>query len=105
MKEIDVTTIEGWLYAYNKYKRYFWGVLGTIVLAIIILIAKPKSSKDSDFISNTDFIEQAIQLYEDSTGRKIYPTGRQCIRAKAIERGYKSMDEVTKLIKENEKFM
>jgi hypothetical protein len=56
-------------------------------------------------MGDTDFIEQAIQLYEDSTGRKIYPTGRKCIRVKAIERGYKTIDEVTKLLKENEKFM
>lgn len=100
-----VLTIEGWVEMYHKYKRYFWGVLGTIALIVIIIIVKPKSSKESNIIDDTDFIERAIQLYEDSTGRKIYPTGRQCIRIETIKRRYKTIDEVIKLLEENEKYM
>lgn len=105
MKEVFILTIDGWCHCAKKYKRYIFGVLGTIALVAIILIIKPKTNNESNIIGDTDFIEQAIQLYEDSTGRKIYPTGRQCIRRKAIERDYKTIDEVTKLLKENEKFM
>lgn len=105
MEKVFILTIDGWWHCVKKYKRYIFGVLGTIALVVIILIVKPKSSKESNIMGDTDFIEQAIQLYEDSTGRKIYPTGRKCIRVKAIERGYKTIDEVTKLLKENEKFM
>lgn len=105
MGKVFILTIDGWWHCAKKYKRYIFGVLGTIVLAAIILVIKPKTHKESNIMGDTDFIEQAIQLYEDSTGRKIYPKGRQCIRVKATERGYKTIDEVTKLLKENEKFM
>lgn len=105
MEEIFILTINGWWYCAKKYKRYIFGVLGTIALIVIILIAKPKSSKESNIIDDIDFIERAIQLYEDSTGRKIYPTGRQCIRIETIKRRYKTIDEVIKLLEENEKYM
>lgn len=102
MKEVFILTIDGWWYCAKKYKRYIIGVLGFFLLFSIIVSFKSESvPKDGDF----DFIDAAFQRYEDSTGKKLYPKGRQCLRDKAILDGLTTEDAVINLIKENEKFM
>jgi len=102
MKEVFILTIDGWLYYAKRYKRYIFGVLGFFLLFSIIVSSKSKNTKND---GNLDFIDAAFQHYEDSTGKKLYPKGRQCIRDKAILDGLTTEDAVIKLIIANEKFM
>lgn len=102
MKEVFILTIDGWCHCAKKYKRYIFGVLGFFLLFFIIISFKPKTAPND---GNFDFIDAAFQRYEDSTGKKLYPKGRQCIRDKAILDGLTTEDAVIKLIQANEKFM
>ena len=102
MKEVFILTIDGWRYCAKKYKRYIFGVLGFFLLFSIIISSKSKNTQNN---GNLDFIDAAFQRYEDSTGKKLYPKGRQCLRDKAILDGLTTEDDVIKLIQENEKFM
>lgn len=102
MKEVFILTIDGWCHCAKKYKRYIFGVLGFFLLFSIIVSFKSETTQND---GNFDFIDAAFQHYEDSTGKKLYPKGRQCIRDKAILDGLTTEDAVIKLIQANEKFM
>lgn len=102
MKEVFIFTIDGWLYCTKKYKRYIFGVLGFFLLFSIIVSFKSKTTQND---GNFDFIDAAFQRYEDSTGKKLYPKGRQCLRDKAILDGLTTEDDVINLIIANERFM
>lgn len=102
MREVFILTIGGWWYCAKKYKRYIFGVLGFFLLFSIIVSFKSKTTQNDE---NLDFIDAAFQRYEDSTGKKLYPKGRQCIRDKAILDGLTTEDAVINLIIANEKFM
>ena len=102
MEKVFILTIDGWRYCAKKYKRYIFGVLGFFLLLSIIVSFKSETTQND---GNFDFIDAAFQRYEDSTGNKLYPKGRQCLRDKAILDGLTTEDAVIKLIRENEKFM
>lgn len=102
MEEVFILTIDGWWYCAKKYKRYIFGVLGFFLLFLIIVSFKSENAPNG---GNLDFIDEAFQRYEDSTGKKLYPKGRQCIRDKAILDGLTTEDAVINLIIANEKFM
>lgn len=102
MEKVFILTIDGWWHCVKKYKRYIIGVLGFFLIFSIIVSFKSKTTRND---GNSDFIDAAFQRYEDSTGKKLYPKGRQCIRDKAILDGLTTEDAVIKLIQANEKFM
>ena len=98
MKFSEVLDYKIWYEKYKKYKKWFWGVMVSVVLVVVVLCAIPKQS------DNLDFFDEAIKEYEDSTGVKIYPYGYNCLRLEAEKRGLSTKAQVIKLIVENEKW-
>lgn len=89
-----------WLKHYKKLKKEFWTDLSVVIFVIcmIIICSGENSVEDERF-------EQAVKNYETTTGRKIYPSGREFLRKAAEQKGLKTESEIMELIKYNEKFM
>lgn len=108
-------TLAKWKLNYDRVKREFWQTLGVIAVVILLLFVCGDSDTETtaQAVAQTteqtaqpdDFIEQACREYEQETGRKIYPKGREFIRNGAIKKGLKTVDDVYILIVENSKFM
>ena len=111
-------TLAKWKLNYDRVRKEFWQTLGTIAVVILLLClfggddATPVTTEHVDGTPTVtataqpdDFIEQACRLYEERTGRKIYPTGRSYIRNGAIKDGLTTVESVLNLIHENEIFM
>ena len=108
-------TLAKWKLNYDRVKREFWQTLGVIAAVILLLFVCGDSDTETtaQAVAQTteqtaqpdDFIEQACKEYEQETGRKIYPKGREYIRNGAIKKGLKTVDDVYILIVENSKFM
>lgn len=108
-------TLAKWKLNYDRVKREFWQTLG--VIAVVILLLFVCGDSDTETTAQTvaqtteqttqpdDFIEQACKEYEQETGRKIYPKGREFIRNGAIKKGLTTVNDVYILIVENAKFM
>ena len=108
-------TLAKWKLNYDRVKREFWQTLG--VIAVVILLLFVCGDSDTETTAQTvaqtteqtaqpdDFIEQACREYEQETGKKIYPKGREFIRNGAIKQGLTTVDDVYILIVENAKFM
>lgn len=109
-------TLAKWKLNYDRVKREFWQTLG-VLAAVILLLCLCGGDSDTETTAQTvaqtteqtaqpdDFIEQACKEYEQETGRKIYPKGREFIRNGAIKKGLTTVDDVYILIVENSKFM
>lgn len=91
-----IMTIEKWKYNYSIVKREFWIVLGVIFCFVVFLCFCNKT------VEKTDFFDEAIEEYENNTGIKIYPYGRECLRKATTN--CKSKDEVYQIIVQNEKW-
>lgn len=92
-------TAADWLRHYKDLKQEFWRVVvGLIIVVSVIIVATMADSHDKLF-------SEAIAEYEQTTGRKIYPSGREFLRKAAEKQGLQTKDEVLSLIKYNEKFM
>lgn len=93
-----------WILYYKTLKREFW----ICVLALVFILVTPFliccGGNNAETEQQTIF-EQAVTEYERTTGRKIYPTGREFLRKAAEKQGLQTKDEVLNLIKYNEKFM
>ena len=112
---INNMTLAKWKLNYDRVKREFWQTLG--VIAVVILLLFVCGDSDTETTAQTvaqtteqtaqpdDFIEQACKEYEQETGRKIYPKGREFIRNGAIKKGLTTVNDVYILIVENAKFM
>ena len=90
-----------WLKHYKELKKEFWtvlSVLSVIIFVICMIIICSGGEAENHF-------EQAIREYEQMTGRKIYPTGREFLRKAAEQKGLNTKSEIMDLIKYNEKFM
>lgn len=108
-------TLAKWKLNYDRVKREFWQTLGVIAVVILLLFVCGDSDTETtaQAVAQTteqtaqpdDFIEQACKEYEQETGKKIYPKGREFIRNGAIKRGLTTVDDVYILIVENSKFM
>ena len=108
-------TLAKWKLNYDRVKREFWQTLGVIAAVILLLFVCGDSDTETtaQAVAQTteqtaqpdDFIEQACKEYEQETGRKIYPKGREFIRNGAIKKGLQTVDDVYILIVENSKFM
>ena len=96
-------TLEKWVYNYRRVKKEFWSLLVFLILIVLLIFYFP-SSTNTDSESFSDF-DNAIEEYEQTTGRKIYPSGREFLRKAADKKGLQTKDEVLNLIKYNEKFM
>jgi hypothetical protein len=105
----------GALYYADRVRKEFWQTLGAIAVGIILLFVCGDSDTETtaQAVAQTseqtaqpdDFIEQACKEYEQETGRKIYPKGREFIRNGAIKKDLQTVDDVYILIVENSKFM
>lgn len=96
-------TWEEWKKYYKALKREFW----ICVLALVFILVTPFlicCSGNAETEQQTIF-EQAVKNYETTTGRKIYPSGREFLRKAAEQKGLKTESEIMDLIKYNEKFM
>lgn len=112
---INNMTLAKWKLNYDRVKREFWQTLGVIAVVILLLFVCGDSDTETtaQAVAQTteqtaqpdDFIEQACKEYEQETGRKIYPKGREFIRNGAIKKGLTTVDDVYILIVENAKFM
>lgn len=112
---INNMTLRMWKLNYDRVKREFWQTLGVIAAVILLLFVCGDSDTETtaQTVAQTteqtaqpdDFIEQACKEYEQETGRKIYPKGREYIRNGAIKKGLQTVDDVYILIVENAKFM
>lgn len=90
-----------WLKHYKELKKEFWTVLSVIIFVIcMIIICFGGESAEAE-----NRFEQAVREYETTTGRKIYPSGREFLRKAAETQKLQTKDEVLNLIKYNEKFM
>lgn len=108
-------TLAKWKLNYDRVKREFWQTLGTIAVVILLLCicgdsdtettAQAVAQTTEQTAQTDDFIEQACKEYEQETGRKIYPKGREFIRNGAIKKGLTTVNDVYILIVENSKFM
>lgn len=109
-------TLAKWKLNYDRVKREFWQTLGVIAVVILLLClcggdsdtetpAQAVAQATEQTAQPDDFIEQACKEYEQETGRKIYPKGREYIRNGAIKKGLQTVDDVYILIVENAKFM
>ena len=108
-------TLAKWKLNYDRVKREFWQTLGVIAAVILLLFVCGDSDTETtaQAVAQTteqtaqpdDFIEQACKEYEQETGRKIYPKGREFIRNGAIKKGWTTVNDVYILIVENAKFM
>ena len=112
---INNMTLAKWKLNYDLVRKEFWQTLGVIAVVILLLFVCGDSDTETtaQAVAQTteqtaqpdDFIEQACKEYEQETGRKIYPKGREYIRNGAIKKGLKTVDDVYILIVENSKFM
>jgi hypothetical protein len=97
-------TWEEWLKYYKALKREFW----ICVLAVFFILTTPFliccGGGNAEAEQQTVF-EQAVTEYEQMTGRKIYPSGREFLRKAAEQKGLNTKSEIMDLIKYNEKFM
>lgn len=97
-------TLEEWKKYYKALKREFW----ICVLALVFILATPFliccGGNNAENEQQTAF-EEAVTEYEQTTGRKIYPTGREFLRKAAEQKGLNTKSEIMDLIKYNEKFM
>lgn len=108
-------TLAKWKLNYDRVKREFWQTLGAIAVVILLLCLCGDSDTETpaQAVAQTteqtaqpdDFIEQACREYEQETGRKIYPKGREFIRNGAIKQHLQTVNDVYILIVENSKFM
>ena len=109
-------TLAKWKLNYDRVKREFWQVVGVFCAIILIVWMMPSGSVGTSVVSvgtsvqgstvlRADFVEEGCRQYEEATGRKIYPKGRESIRNGAIRDGLTTAAEVVNLIKANEKFM
>ena len=93
-----------WISYYKTLKREFW----ICVLALVFILATPFliccGGGNAETERQTMF-EEAVTEYEQTTGRKIYPSGREFLRKAAENQKLQTKDEVLNLIKYNEKFM
>ena len=98
--------IKEWLGMYKIYKKEFWRLIAAMVIFIIsmVLFLNRDTSEKNDYDSR-DFFSAAILEYEEMTGKKIYPTGREFLQ-RAMERDkLTSKEQVLELIRANEKYM
>lgn len=112
---INNMTLAKWKLNYDRVKREFWQTLGVIAAVILLLFVCGDSDTETtaqavaqvteQTTQPDDFIEQACKEYEQETGKKIYPKGREFIRNGAIKMGLTTVDDVYILIVENAKFM
>ena len=98
-------TWEEWKKYYKALKREFW----ICVLALVFILTTPfliccGGGENAKTEQQTVF-EQAVTEYEQMTGRKIYPSGREFLRKAAEQKGLNTKSEIMDLIKYNEKFM
>lgn len=101
MKEEEFEmTVDKWVHHYNLVKREFWCILGIIFIFIISCIVCCNSCNTAK--TNESFFDEAVFEYENNTGIKIYPYGRDCLRKAAAN--CKTKEEVYKVIVENEKW-
>lgn len=108
-------TLAKWKLNYDRVRREFWQTLCAIAVVILLLCmcgGDSGTEQPQTVAQNTeqttapdDFIEQACREYEQETGRKIYPKGREFIRNGAKKKGLQTVDDVYILIVENAKFM
>lgn len=109
-------TLAKWKLNYDRVRKEFWQTLGTIAVVILLLClcggdsdtetpAQAVAQTTEQTAQPDDFIEQACREYEQETGRKIYPKGREFIRNGAIKKGLTTVNDVYILIVENSKFM
>lgn len=113
---INNMTLAKWKLNYDRVKREFWQTLGAIAVVILLLClcggdsdtetpAQAVAQTTEQTAQPDDFIEQACKEYEQETGKKIYPKGREFIRNGAIKKGLTTVNDVYILIVENSKFM
>lgn len=113
---INNMTLAKWKLNYDRVTREFWQTLGTIAVVILLLClcggdsdtettAQAVAQTTEQTAQPDDFIEQACREYEQETGKKIYPKGREFIRNGAIKQGLTTVNDVYILIVENSKFM
>jgi hypothetical protein len=112
---INNMTLRMWKLNYDRVRKEFWQTLGAIAVVILLLFVCGDSDTETtaQAVAQTteqtaqpdDFIEQACKEYEQETGRKIYPKGREFIRNGAIKKGLTTVNDVYILIVENSKFM
>lgn len=109
-------TLQKWKLNYDRVRREFWQTIATLAVVIFILSLVCGDKKETTTANATeptsahiaqpdDFIEQACKEYEQETGKKIYPKGREFIRNGAIKQGLSTVNDVYILIVENSKFM
>lgn len=107
-------TLAKWKLNYDRVKREFWQTLGVIAVVILLFVCGDSDTETTaQAVAQTtehtaqpdDFIEQACKEYEQETGKKIYPKGREFIRNGAIKKGLTTVNDVYILIVENAKFM
>lgn len=112
---INNMTLAKWKLNYDRVKREFWQTLSVLAAVILLLFVCGDSDMETtaQAVAQTteqtaqpdDFIEQACKEYEQETGKKIYPKGREFIRNGAIKKGLTTVNDVYILIVENSKFM
>jgi hypothetical protein len=112
---INNMTLRKWKLNYDRVRKEFWQTLGVLAAVILMLFVCGDSDTETtaQAVAQTteqtaqpdDFIEQACREYEQETGRKIYPKGREFIRNGAIKKGLTTVNDVYILIVENAKFM
>lgn len=84
-------TAADWLRHYKDLKQEFWRVVvGLIIVVSVIIVATTADSHDKLF-------SEAIAEYEQTSGRRIYPAGRDCLYRATID--YKTKDEMLNLIR------
>lgn len=88
-------TIRKWVFNYKLCKTEFWILIITLILFPIMCIMYCSTD-------NADYFNQAISEYEQNTGIKIYPYGRECLKKAAKD--CKNKEEVYSIIVNNEKW-
>ena len=99
--------IKDWLEQYKIYKKEFWRIMAAIAIilfAVVLYCNRGKTSESNDD-DTTDFFSEAIIEYEDKTGKKIYPTGREFLQRAMERENLTTKEQVLELIKKNERIM